>query len=93
MWNFRNKTDEGWEGEAMQKKDSTIENRGLLEGKWMWVLAKWVININEGTCGEHWVLYVIDESLNSTKMFFTDRLISLSIILSSSIHVTAYDKN
>ena len=27
--------------------------------------AKWVMGIKEGTCDEHWVLYVSDESLNS----------------------------
>ena len=29
-----------------------------------WV--KWVMGIKEQICGEHWVLYVSDESLNST---------------------------
>ena len=28
--------------------------------------ARWVMGIKEGTCDEHWVLYVSDESLNST---------------------------
>ena len=28
--------------------------------------AKWVMGIKECTCVEHWVLYVSDESLNST---------------------------
>ena len=28
-----------------------------------WV--KWVMDIKEGTCDEHWGLYVSDESLNS----------------------------
>lgn len=28
--------------------------------------ASWVIGIEEGTCDEHWVLYVSDESLNPT---------------------------
>ena len=28
--------------------------------------AKWVIDIKEGTCDEHWVPYVRDESLSST---------------------------
>ena len=32
-------------------------------GRW----AKWVMSIKEGTCGdEPWVLYVSEESLNST---------------------------
>ena len=34
-------------------------------GGWKW--AKWVTGIKEGTCcDEHWVLYISDESLNST---------------------------
>ena len=28
--------------------------------------AKWEIGIKEGTCDEHWVLYISDESPNST---------------------------
>ena len=28
--------------------------------------AKWVKDIKKGICGEHWVLYISDESLNST---------------------------
>ena len=29
--------------------------------------AKWVMSIKEGTCcDEHWVLYISDESLNSS---------------------------
>ena len=32
-------------------------------GVWGW--ARWVIGNKEGTCDEHWVLYVSDESLNS----------------------------
>ena len=31
-------------------------------GEW----ARWVMGIKEGTWNEHWVLYVSDESLNST---------------------------
>ena len=31
-------------------------------GEW----AKLVMGIKEGTCDEHWVLYVSDESLNFT---------------------------
>ena len=32
-------------------------------GRW----ARWMMGIKEGTCyDEHWVLYVSDESLNST---------------------------
>ena len=27
--------------------------------------ARWMMDIKEGTCDEHWVLYVSDESLNS----------------------------
>ena len=28
--------------------------------------ARWGVGIKEGTCDEHWVLYVSDESLNSS---------------------------
>ena len=28
--------------------------------------ARWAMDIKEGTCAEHWVLYISDESLNST---------------------------
>ena len=51
-----------------QKRLLTIENklRGAgeeLGGEW----ARCVMGIKEGTCSdEHWVLYVNDESLNST---------------------------
>ena len=31
-------------------------------GRW----AKWVMGVKEGTCDEHWLLYVSDELLNST---------------------------
>ena len=31
-------------------------------GSW----ARWLMGMKEGTCDEHWVLYVSDESLNST---------------------------
>ena len=37
-----------------------------MEGRWAGGWAKWAMGINEGTCDEHWVLYVSDESLNST---------------------------
>ena len=30
-------------------------------GRW----ARWVTGIKEGTCDDHWVFYVSDESLNS----------------------------
>ena len=35
---------------------------GKVHGEW----AKRVMGIKEGTCDDHWVLYVSDESLNST---------------------------
>ena len=45
----------------------TIENtlmvtRGEVGERWV----KWMMGIKEGTCDEHWVLYVSVESLNST---------------------------
>ena len=49
------------------KRLLTIENKlrvagGEVGGEW----AKWVMSIKKGTCDERWVLYVSDESLNST---------------------------
>ena len=49
------------------KTNSTIENKlritgGVVRGGW----ARLVMHIKEVTCDEHWVLYVNDESLNST---------------------------
>ena len=31
-----------------------------------WLGTRWVMDIKEGTCDEHWVLNVSDKSLNST---------------------------
>lgn len=36
--------------------------RGEVDRGW----AKCVMGIKKGTCDEHWMLYVSDESLNST---------------------------
>ena len=53
---------------AHQKRLVTTENKlrvdgGLWWGEWI----KWVMSIKEGTCwDENWVLYVSNESLNST---------------------------
>ena len=33
-----------------------------VHGRW----ARWVMGTKEGSCDEHWVFYVDDESLNST---------------------------
>ena len=54
-------------GEANHKRLLTIENklrvaRGEVGGGW----AKLMMDIKEGTCNWHHVLYVSDESLNST---------------------------
>ena len=35
-----------------------------MEVGWGW--ARWIMGIKEGTCDEHWVFCVSDESLNST---------------------------
>ena len=45
-----------------------IENKlSVDKGRWVGGWAKWVMGIKEGTCyDEQWVLYVSDESLNST---------------------------
>ena len=37
-----------------------------MEGRWAEDGLKGVMGIKEGTCDEHWGLYVSDESLNST---------------------------
>ena len=38
-----------------------------MEEWWVGGWTKWVMSIKKGTCyDEHWVLYVHDESLNST---------------------------
>jgi len=68
MWNSRNKTDEHMGrkkgGEANNKRLLMIENKLRVDGGgW----ARWVMGFKEGTCcDEHRVLYVSDESLNST---------------------------
>ena len=49
---------------SRHKRLLTIENklRVVVGGGW----ARWGMGHKEGTCDEHWVLYVNDESLNST---------------------------
>ena len=45
------------------KRLLTIENKLWVDsGRW----ARWVVGAKEGTCDEQRVLYVSDESLNST---------------------------
>ena len=53
------------------KPQETLYNRekkdwGLMEGRWEGGWAKWVMGLKEDTCDKHWVLYISDESLNST---------------------------
>ena len=62
-----------WEGGKERregnKPQGTLNNREQTEGCLREVggrLARWVMGTKEGTCDEHWVLYVSDESLNST---------------------------
>ena len=73
-WNLRNKTDERkgignkikTERETNHKKLLNTENKLRVAGGEVWgVWAKWVMGIKGGTCDEHWVLYLSDESLNS----------------------------
>ena len=75
-WNLKFKTNEqkGREvkiiktgRETKHKRLLNIESKlrvagGVVGGGW----AKWVRGIKEGTCWEHWVLYIGDESLEST---------------------------
>ena len=37
-----------------------------MEVKWAGGQAKWVTAVKRGTCNKHWLLYVREESLNST---------------------------
>ena len=30
-----------------------------MEGRWAGGWAKWVMGTKEGTCGDHWVLYIV----------------------------------
>ena len=55
------------ERETNHKRLVMIENKlrvggGEVGGRW----ARWVMGTKEGTCDEHWVLYVSDKSLKST---------------------------
>ena len=53
------------EGNKPPKILNDREQTGLMEGDgWGW--ARWVKGIKEGTCAVHWLLYVSDESMNST---------------------------
>ena len=60
-----------WEGKKKERGREANHKRLLMieiEGWWReedGVWAKWLMGIKEGTCDEHWVLYVNDESLNS----------------------------
>ena len=72
MWNLYKKTagHMGWGKEKQERETShkwflRAENK---QGCWREVggeRARWVMGIKEGTCKEHWVLYVSDESLTS----------------------------
>lgn len=70
MWNLRNKTDEHIGGgnkrerETYHKRILKMENKLRVDGGRS--KSIWVMGIKECTCNEHWVLYVSDESLNST---------------------------
>ena len=88
MWNLRNKTDEhrgrGKKGEreGNHKRLLTIENKlrvtgGEESGEW----AKWVMGTKEGTCDEHWILYVSDESLNSTHKTIITLYVNLDLFI------------
>ena len=49
-----------------QTLNYTEETEGYWRGGGLWGCVKWVMGIKEDTCDEHCVLYVSDESLNST---------------------------
>ena len=72
-WNLRNKTDEHRgrgkkEREGNHERLLTRENKLRISGReGGGGCAKWVMGMKEGTCwDEYWVLYVSDESVNST---------------------------
>ena len=70
MWSLKNKSDGHMERGKKKKREQTIRDyREQTEVWWKDVRggwAKWVMGTKQGTCwGEHWVLYVSDESLNS----------------------------
>ena len=49
-------------GETNHKRIFMIENKLRVDGE-MWAedgRARWVTDIKEGTCDEHWMLYVRD---------------------------------
>ena len=54
------------EGNKPQETVSDGEQLWVDRGKWVGGWARWVMGIKEGTCDEHWMFYVSDESANST---------------------------
>ena len=77
MWNLRNLTEDMGEGKGKKwlqtereggKPEETLKYRELrVNGGWWWGGGKWVMGTEEGTCwDEHWVLYISDESWEST---------------------------
>ena len=73
MWNLRNKTDEHMgRGRKKEKKGKQTAKDLTIQNKLSWRRRRVgdgldrSMGIKEGTCDEHWVLYVSDESLNST---------------------------
>ena len=48
--------------ETLNYREQTEADGGEVSRQW----PKWVMGIKEGTCDEHWVVYVGDKSLNST---------------------------
>ena len=61
---------EGEKKREGNKPQDTLINKEQTVGSWKedsGGLTRWVVSTKEGTrWGEHWVLYVSDESLNST---------------------------
>ena len=59
-----------WEGSVERETShKRLNDREQTMGWWREVSGRWVrwvMGTKEGTCDEHWVLYVSDESLNST---------------------------
>ena len=64
---------DGRDGHGREKQTikQTLKYREQTEGGGQGECTKYVVGIKEGTCDEHWVFYVSDESLNSMETNIT----------------------
>ena len=66
MGERRGKTSFKQRGRQTIKRLLNAENKLRVDGGRSWGGEKWVMGIEKGTWDEHWVLYVSNESLEST---------------------------